>query len=873
MIDLLKELGNDLSKLQAMTMVKALICSFLNIIIYAVFFLLVFAMPQSKVFAVALFEDCNLVTLTGNVIVFHVLLYYLAYLMSIYPTYIYFMLFSGSFDDSMHDDEKKENLVFKSEKMGLIYFGNRDGCSDDYCSISPKSTSANLSKLSTLEGLVRKATAAGIFLLWSWLLVWSYYHYQTQFISGRTFWLCILAALSIIMLWVFWYFVVHVKRHIGLPIDFDEEARDGLLGRWDKLVAKYGGENKRKYVPDLVVYVKLRWMIIVGLLAVIVIVASVFGWSLTTVIVEFLISALLAIDLMIMRSFRKYIPKLGLFDRPCDHVVFLSRIRNVFWLVFSLFLLLNLSDTVAIKANALVTTLVGIIIFYYTVTMIIKFYLLNKYNEKVNTNYYNWNSLAYTLLLLACSIFFTYNLSNGNSLHKLILLNKDTEPVTVSEFYNSYKTIDNDTASVLLYAAYGGGLKAHNWNLLVLEELRDRGLMNNVLAMSGVSGGGMGLTSYTIMEYQRIMGIDMNRGVVQDSIASSNVLGLELAYYFGADFIRNMLPELLVGGKNRSHRAMNFYDEFYKTYNLSDSVSFDKVYKSIFQKEFYPNIIINSTNTINNYGVVSGVRDKSNLFPNAVNLLDINFNGKEKTLSFLEAASTCNRFPAISPAADVPTKGTFVDGGYYENSGIMSLLSFKKAIEEHENIDSSINIDQSIFKNGVKIVSVTNYEGSYLYSLVRDTLLKKDSNCMQGNQLRLKSNIDYPGVSAITSSITNLERNPSYYRAMLDRYHTDEYEVVHIDLPFYLYEDDINSYYGGELDTGSLCLVKKLVENSNRSILDILDADPEYDLENWGVINPPTSRMLSRPVEIYMEAMMKHPRVRDQLDAISSSSD
>lgn len=64
--------------------------------------------------------------------------------------------------------------------------------------------------------------------------------------------------------------------------------------------------------------------------------------------------------------------------------------------------------------------------------------------------------------------------------------------------------------------------------------------------------------------------------------------------------------------------------------------------------------------------------------------------------------------------------------------------------------------------------------------------------------------------------------------------------------------------------------MKQIIVLSNDSIIEILNKPNwnKYKFDDWGIVNPQTSRILSRPVETYMYPMMEHPHVKKQLDQI-----
>ena len=62
------------------------------------------------------------------------------------------------------------------------------------------------------------------------------------------------------------------------------------------------------------------------------------------------------------------------------------------------------------------------------------------------------------------------------------------------------------------------------------------------------------------------------------------------------------------------------------------------------------------------------------VIPGSTNILKLDLH---KTLPFMEAISMTERFPLFSATATIEGLGHFIDGGYFENSGLLSLMNFR----------------------------------------------------------------------------------------------------------------------------------------------------------------------------------------------------
>jgi len=829
-----KSFLRDLGNFQFSNVIKALICSFLNIIIYIILIGLILGFDQGAILFIDLYTDKDPVSLILNISLFHFLTYFLSLIMSLYPTYVYTSLFVM---DS--DSNADENIKWNMSNWGLISFKDlrQKKLPKTSMDFNPYfGQPAKFWTLKFLEGSVRKFLGIFLFVIWAGLLIHTYYQYQID-IDLNWFKYVIYGFLYILFSFIFWLITVALRRKLT----------KAKLENY-QIVYKRIEEIQKYCIPFFIL-----------LITAFVVSVYFFEWNLLNVVFQVIICLLMASYLLLFRTLRKLIPAVDEIDK------FLYSIRMMGIVVFIFIVVLNCNYEFAEMINPINVVLAGLIMLYTIVTMWIKLFLYYKDNSSIKFKYFPaLTKKMYYTLTIALMLFFSYNLYWGNNLHELQLVHADKE-VSIDEFYQKYKNVQpiDSNRTPILYAAYGGGLTAHYWNYLILNHVDTIGQFDNILAMSGVSGGGMGISNYSAMKYLELSSSEVEKAI--NNVKNTNILSMELSYLFGLDLIREMLPSWLWWGHDRSHRSMTFYnDNLLTSEDLVNKTSFDKVYSTLSTDSHYPNIIINSTATVDRSGIVSAVRTDS-MFPGTINLLDINYKGVGKTLTFFEASSTCNRFPGISPAANVPNKGHFVDGGYYENSGVMSLVSFKKGIEDYESGLDSTNV--SIFRNKTKLISVRNDKSNYVESLMtrvaNSLALKEDLVC----------NEDFTETKAMLSSILNLERTPTYLRDYLKKYNKHEYYLYFIDLPFYIDVDELDDFFGGTLNAELLHALKGEINKSNDEIERLLGDRKQqgYHLENWGVINPATARLLSRPVVIYMEAMMEHPNVKVQLELIFKS--
>ena len=283
---------------------------------------------------------------------------------------------------------------------------------------------------------------------------------------------------------------------------------------------------------------------------------------------------------------------------------------------------------------------------------------------------------------------------------------------------------------------------------------------------------------------------------------------------------------------------MNYYAQLM---NADDKLVNNKAFTDIWNKiylhhGYYPYLILNSTSTTQRYGIVAPII-KDNIFPGSINLLTLYDN--TYSIGYLEGASTCNRFPIISPAARVKGKGHFVDGGYFENSGILSTISFK---------NNFVDKDTTLKKSKTLLYTVANDKMKYIYKLLSDSIK---------NNVRVeeKNSAEF---SAVLNTISDTDILPNYFREKI-KYENDFDSVVYLYLPYPISKDDLHEYFGGEILSNKK-QIYSIINTSNEAIKKILKEYKNYKYEDWGIVYPALSRNIGYPAYMYMKAMLaKHP--------------
>jgi len=402
-------------------------------------------------------------------------------------------------------------------------------------------------------------------------------------------------------------------------------------------------------------------------------------------------------------------------------------------------------------------------------------------------------------------------------------------------------------------ASFGGGLKSNLWNLLVLNQLdtevKKRGLENDFLdhcfSFSGVSGGAVGLGNYLAIDYSaREYGLDKWQAI--DDIGNENVLAIDMAGLFMHDPFFNTVKFSDSRNKDRSFYAMEQYIKVISNGNeecmrfLSDSSQqhvWHEMYKS---RGHIPALIINTASTGPNPGVAFSLeskylknRDRA-VFPGYILLEDENLD-----LRYYDAVSTSNRFPIMSPAAQVDDKGSFLDGGYFDNSGLLTSSYFQKFLR----LDS-----KKLDAVPVITINVINSKSDYIRKFLGEQVSQDDIN------IKSSSN-----VGAIISGISDINKLPNVLRDAEGRYVEGHDKFMSIYLPHLITTTDIENLYGGKVN-----FIPEILEEIQKNNDEIRNAITDYAAENGldvdiskhGIVEPPLARTLSKYAVIYQQAMI-----------------
>ncbi|NND63714.1 MAG: hypothetical protein HKN48_11050, partial [Flavobacteriaceae bacterium] len=662
-------------------------------------------------------------------------------------------------------------------------------------------------------------------------------------------------------------------------------------------------EEQRKTVQLIVRYVRFfPWYFMISTVFVFITAAfaqaEAFGWSRITLVLSLITLGLqmfLYVYFKICRTYFKYVffyPKMqenkpemfrkntkDLFEKyaPENH----KRKKNIlekitaelsdneqyirfmrFAGIFSLacILLANIFFSVATNINPITIILLYIILFYSMTIITFKhvlYYHRSEDNIKLKRLFkYGIPSMVIIVILLS-----SYLAGLPNDLHQLQPVERKEVPVTYESYLdNLLNSSESNNKNYFFVGSYGGGLKANLWNLLLFQELEkisERKFFDRTIVLSGVSGGAVGIGNFSSILLNSKNNAEVSKRI--DKIGYSNVLSNELTYLLGKDLFREYLPFVSHKGTDRSFKSMQLHarhtgmkDKLYN--NVAYSDYWNKIYKARNNK--FPVLLMNTTSVDGLHGVATTVDFPPKAFPGAEIISDLilrarvigSKNRLDSTLTYFGAVSTTNRFPLFSPTAKIKRKGAFLDGGYFENSGMLSALEAYDAIA---TIKSSA--DKKYYDRIDPVfVNIINSKDYYIRQKLNQWGFQK-VDLSDGGE-----------IGSIVSTVASIDKLPNYVSAKIE---ARGFDLINVMMPHKISYSEVQSLLKSKVDD-PIRLMEK-IEQNNDTINLALDQYSGYELNKWGVVQPPLARLLSKPAVEYQKAMVNyHPDLKKTLGKI-----
>lgn len=506
----------------------------------------------------------------------------------------------------------------------------------------------------------------------------------------------------------------------------------------------------------------------------------------------------------------------------------------------------------------------------YLIATLAKFFLVCRANSPNPVRSEGANSPAYKVAfwgICVLAIMFTIRFFTPVKTHELDqVCAVDT---LTDEQYTDALMERGDT--LFFIASHGGGLKASVWTLNVmhaLDTITDGEMLRQSAAMSGASGGSLGLALYTALsgecseeEHDEILK-RINR------ISKGNHTSLDLTMLMGPDFYRKLFPFNMIGGNHdRAYHAMVRYQNYVQGYDEVKNNELSKEsFRSFWQKVYhsrdrlFPALIMNTSARHGQRGIVWSLQSEHfhDVFPNSQNLGDLQ--GGKKTLSFYQGVSMTDRFPVFSPAAKISGYGHYVDAGIIDNSGLLGCYDYYLALSGHSTHREAMQ------KKTIVFVEIVNSKSIYIQQLIEEFELK--------DQATLKiDEKESPSIITDLNTVANVDKIPGYMSDLmkLQSQKKSDFQYVQILLPHRVSIEDVEGFLSGKIKkSGSRdvrCELTNFLNMHNDTINKRIKNKTGF-FTSWKCLEPELSRHFSTSNVNYVKAILQHPRVLKQIQRI-----
>ena len=427
----------------------------------------------------------------------------------------------------------------------------------------------------------------------------------------------------------------------------------------------------------------------------------------------------------------------------------------------------------------------------------------------------------------------------GNNLHELDQIETSNNFISSDEFVTDIQQYFESKDTVYFIASSGGGLRANIWTQLILEKLANTkqadstSILESTIAISGVSGGALGSAFYTSLHHQEQASnfSSEKRREIIETIGQTNFLSADVSWAFVSDYLRELVP-FKVWGHDRAIESMQNYEQLISEQATMSTTDFQSYWANVYrnkkaENKFFPALVLNSSSYNEKRGIAFSVRTDEafeQFFPDAINILRLP-NGK--TLSYLQAISPSNRFPIFSPGADIPGKGIFLDGGYFENSGMMSSWDLYLHLKEQ--------LPEFFASKKVVFLQIQNGKTAYTRELI--------SPFQDSITIHVK---DMGELSSIAKTVLSTTMVSEYVQERLQQDTSIIYQSIF--LPYKIEKVDVKKLFF----TQSLPPAVEAVININNAEIDSLFTD----YKDWEYAEPPLGRLLTDKAVNYMDIVL-----------------
>jgi hypothetical protein len=644
-------------------------------------------------------------------------------------------------------------------------------------------------------------------------------------------------------------------------------------------IAKYEKEKTTADIPEKLknFYRKLAlWYLIIAILCVVLLMntLSIGNFSPAGFILILLTSYALMFNYIFFRLLRskftvilstlnssRYLPVSIFFER----IHFLEKSENytlMFYLNFLVAAVLLIFSTVdSILGRPLMNGIPILLAFFYFYYFIFaslgKYFFVAKKKKLTNTITYK---IFMGVLFVVIVLFAITNCADIEvKTHQLDLVKNTKAEIPESVFIDSLKAKTDNT--LFFVASHGGGLKANVWTLNVLNSLQTKTkgkLLKQSIAFSGASGGSLGLALYTgLYKEDGLDTLAIKKKI--DSLAKQNYTSLDLTLTFGLDSYRKIWPlSQRIGVRDRPYYAMLKYQnniQNKKSTKLS-TTSFRDYWKEAFVKDgYFPSLIMNTAGQKGNRGIFWSVKQNNfnDIFPYAENLADL---AGDKTIPFYQAVSTTNRFPIFSPAAKIKGHGHFIDAGAIDNSGLLGCL----------DLHNYLLHNQVLGDKQIAYIEIINSKTLYINYLVEK--FKKENKIVHIN----KNENEADNIVVDLETGLNLDKIPGYlsdYITSWEKSQNGKLRYFKIFMPHKISINEVEGFLKGRITSAETKGKFEIFLNKeNNLILSLTEKPDKSFFDPWEFYEPTLSRHLSKSSLNYIDAILKHPLLKQQFSEI-----
>ena len=321
--------------------------------------------------------------------------------------------------------------------------------------------------------------------------------------------------------------------------------------------------------------------------------------------------------------------------------------------------------------------------------------------------------LKIPLILVAAITIFLFSFINNN--HAIRIGAQITIPDSLAIDKVANKWIEqiplNSSGEKIIYIAcgQGGGIRAAYWTASVLASLSDsdQTFPNHLFALSTVSGSSLGAVAFnSILKFNNPK--ETFKKQVEDFMKEDYLSPVAAAFLF-PDAFQRFFPRPITTFDRARFLEKSWEDGWARNFSSSTNPFSEDMHKLWNNNKMLPNLFLNSTHSENGRKVVV-----SNLTWNEDKWNSYNVNkwiGYDMPLS--SSALLGARFPFLTPGAKIDKPlanktteylGTLVDGGYYDNYGVVTATDIYNDIRANI-VNANLKIVILMVLNGESVPS------------------------------------------------------------------------------------------------------------------------------------------------------------------------